>query len=194
MLDGERSGERSHFVIRIELVKESRNGEFDWKGVARAHPREPKYIDLNSPGTHHCIIPNANTTHEIYFNMPASLRIEVFPSNLQRMIDFYSKVLKFSLIKREGNYAYLQRDSIFIGAIETESDETLEQKASYRRPFKGIELVIEVDDLEAERNSIVEKGWKLEEDIQLQPWGLYDFRLQCPDGYYLRFTGRGSKA
>ncbi|EXJ75581.1 uncharacterized protein A1O5_00087 [Cladophialophora psammophila CBS 110553] len=41
--------------------------------------------------------------------MPASLRIEIFPSDLQRMIDFYSTILNFSLIKRDGDYAYLGR-------------------------------------------------------------------------------------
>ncbi|KIW98426.1 uncharacterized protein Z519_00086 [Cladophialophora bantiana CBS 173.52] len=114
--------------------------------------------------------------------MPASLRIEIFPSNLQRMIDFYSNILNFSLIKRDGDYAYLGRDAIFIGAIETRSPESLEQKESYRRPNKGVEIVIEVDDLEKERNIIVAKGWRLDADIQRQPWGLKDFRLIDPDG------------
>ncbi|OAG43391.1 hypothetical protein AYO21_02328 [Fonsecaea monophora] len=120
--------------------------------------------------------------------MPASLRIEIFPSDLQRMIDFYSTILNFVLIKRNGDYAYLGRDNIFIGAIETGSTETLEEKASYRRPKKGIEIVVEVDDLEKERDFIVAKGWKLDANIQLQDWGLKDFRLNDPDGYYLRFT------
>ncbi|KIW26679.1 hypothetical protein, variant [Cladophialophora immunda] len=120
--------------------------------------------------------------------MPASLRIEIFPSDLQRMIDFYSTILHFGLIKRNGDYAYLRRDDIFIGAIETASTETLEEKASYRQPNKGIEIVVEVDDLEKERDFIVGMGWKLDVDIQLQDWGLKDFRLTDPDGYYLRFT------
>ncbi|KIW75438.1 hypothetical protein Z517_10179 [Fonsecaea pedrosoi CBS 271.37] len=125
--------------------------------------------------------------------MPASLRIEIFPSDLQRMIDFYSTILNFVLIKRNGDYAYLGRDNIFIGAIETGSTETLEEKASYRRPMKGIEIVVEVDDLEKERDLIVAKGWKLDADIQLQDWGLKDFRLTDPDGYYLRFTTHSPK-
>lgn len=120
--------------------------------------------------------------------MPASLRIEIFPSDLQRMIDFYSQVLRFKLIKHEGEYAYLQRDSIFIGAIETKSSESLEQKQSYRRPNKGVEIVFEVDELEQERDFIVGKGAKLDADIASQPWGLKDFRLVDPDGYYLRIT------
>ncbi|KIX10546.1 uncharacterized protein Z518_01629 [Rhinocladiella mackenziei CBS 650.93] len=62
--------------------------------------------------------------------MPASLRIEIFPSNLQRMIDFYTAILNFTLIQHDSQYAYLQRDNIFIGSIETGSTEALEQKLS----------------------------------------------------------------
>ncbi|KAK5198988.1 hypothetical protein LTR96_003640 [Exophiala xenobiotica] len=120
--------------------------------------------------------------------MPVSLRIEIFPTNLRRMIDFYCNVLHFKLVKHESNYAYLKRDSVFIGAIETPSSETLEEKESYRRPNKGIEIVIEVDDLEKERDFIVGKGSTLDADIASQPWGLKDFRLVDPDGYYLRIT------
>ncbi|EXJ79765.1 hypothetical protein A1O3_08048 [Capronia epimyces CBS 606.96] len=125
--------------------------------------------------------------------MPASLRIELFPAHLEPMIAFYTDILSFKLIRHEGDYAYLQRDNIFIGAIETGSTETLEQKESYRRPSKGIEIVIEVDDVDKERDFVLRKGWKLDADIESQPWGLRDFRLVDPDGYYLRITSHSSK-
>jgi lactoylglutathione lyase len=125
--------------------------------------------------------------------MPASLRIEIFPSDQQRCIDFYTDILQFKLIKRKDTYIYMRRDNIFIGAIETPSDETVAQKEAYRRPNKGVEIVFEVDDLEAERDRIVENGGKLEADIQVQEWGLEDFRLVDPDGYYLRVTTHSPK-
>ena len=124
--------------------------------------------------------------------MPASLRIEIFPSDLERMIGFYCNVLCFTLIKQDDTYAYLNRDNIFIGAIETENTESVEQRG-YCRPFMGVELVIEVDDLQKERDFIVEKGWILEANIMPQPWGLQDIRWIDPDGYYLRFTTHSPK-
>lgn len=42
--------------------------------------------------------------------------------------------------------------------------------------------------MKSERDFIVEKGWKLDADIQIRSWGLTDFRLVDPDGYYLRIT------
>jgi lactoylglutathione lyase len=119
--------------------------------------------------------------------MPASLRIEIFPSDLQAFIDFYSNVLKFKLIKQVDDYAYLQRDNIFIGAVETASADTVEEREKYRQPNKGVEIVFEVDDLEAQRDHVAGQ-WRLHKDIELQPWGLRDFRIIDPDGYLIRVT------
>ncbi|RFU30929.1 hypothetical protein B7463_g5408, partial [Scytalidium lignicola] len=104
------------------------------------------------------------------------------------MIDFYTNFLGFKLIKRDGDYTYLGRDNIFIGAIENGSSESLKERESYLRPKKGVEIVLEVDDLQKERDIIVRKGWELEADIETQSWGLTDFRLVDPDGYYIRIT------
>jgi lactoylglutathione lyase len=59
-----------------------------------------------------------------------------------------------------------------------------------RRPPIGVELVLEVDDIVEERNRVVAHGWPLEEDLSVRPWGLTDFRLLDPSGYYLRLTNR----
>jgi lactoylglutathione lyase len=48
--------------------------------------------------------------------------------------------------------------------------------------------VIEVDDLTAERNAVVAAGYPLDVDLTARLWGLTDFRLLDPDGYYIRFT------
>lgn len=76
---------------------------------------------------------------------------------------------------------------IFIGAIENRSSEPHQEKESYRQ-LQIREIVVEVDNLKSERDFIVEKGWKLDADIQIRSWGLTDFRLVDPDGYYLRIT------
>ena len=120
--------------------------------------------------------------------MTASMRIEIFPSSMKRFLDFYVGVLHFSVRKHEGTYAFISRDNIFIGAIEVPNTDSLVEKEAYRRPPNGIELVFEVDDLVAERHRVIAHGWKLEDDIKLQDWGLEDFRLVDPDGYYVRFT------
>lgn len=115
--------------------------------------------------------------------MPASVRFEIFPSDLERSLAFYMDTLQFTMRKRKENYAFIGRDNIFIGMIGVPSDETREEKEAYRRPHKGLEIVFEVDDLAVERNRIVQTGYKLDADITKQEWGLSDFRCLDPDGY-----------
>ena len=115
--------------------------------------------------------------------MPASLRLEIFPSDMERCLAFYVSALQFHLRQRKGNYAFVGRDNIFIGIIEVPNPDTLEEKGAYRRPEKGVEIVFEVDDLVAERDRIIDAGLKIEADIKLQEWGLEDFRISDPDGY-----------
>jgi lactoylglutathione lyase len=53
-------------------------------------------------------------------------------------------------------------------------------------------LVLEVDDVSAERARVARSHWPAEEDLTPRPWGLTDFRLLDPDGYYWRITDTGS--
>jgi uncharacterized glyoxalase superfamily protein PhnB len=60
------------------------------------------------------------------------------------------------------------------------------------RPPLGVELVLEVDDLHADHDRVTSAGWALVEDLTVRPWGLSDFRLLDPAGYYWRLTTRSS--
>ena len=120
--------------------------------------------------------------------MPAKLRFEIFPENLDRAVDFYVRVLEFELLRDDRDaaepYVYMRRGEVRIGAVPGSGAAT----RSARRPPLGIELVLEVDDLEGERARILSTGWVLEEDVVARRWGLRDFRLLDPDGYYWRIT------
>jgi hypothetical protein len=59
-----------------------------------------------------------------------------------------------------------------------------------RRLPAGTELVLETDDVTTERDRIAGTGWPLEDDLTERPWGLTDFRLYDPDGYYFRVTNK----
>lgn len=51
----------------------------------------------------------------------------------------------------------------------------------------GVEIVIMVDDVEGYYSKV--KGFaNVVEELVLQPWGLKDFRVEDPFGYYLRIT------
>ena len=122
--------------------------------------------------------------------MEMTLRIETFPQDLDAVVDFYTRILGFSVTKDQRHgpqlYVALERGRVRIGAGQRD----VPHAPPGRRPPIGVELVLEVDDVAAERDRVVAQGWPLVEDLQSREWGLTDFRILDPEGYYLRITGR----
>lgn len=120
--------------------------------------------------------------------MSMNLRIEIFSRDLDSFVDFYTNVLRFSLDRDERDfltpYVSVHRDAVRIGAVPS----GIQASPDHRIPPTGTEIVLEVDDLDTEREAIVSRGWSLDADLTVRPWGLRDFRVRDPDGYYLRFT------
>ena len=121
-----------------------------------------------------------------------ALRLEIFPVDLDITVDFYTRVLGFLLVRDQRGApaasVVMARDDVRVAAARPEVGEP-----SHRRPPTGVELVLEVDDIVGERDRVRASGWPLEEDLQARPWGLQDFRLLDPSGYYLRVSSRASE-
>jgi predicted enzyme related to lactoylglutathione lyase len=118
-----------------------------------------------------------------------SVRLELFPHDLDAFLDFYTRVLGF-VVERDDRdstvpYASVSLGHVHIGAVRAwgDTDPTL------RLPPQGVEIVLEVDDVDALR-TVVAQRWELAEDLVDRPWGLRDFRLVDPEGNYLRITNR----
>lgn len=122
--------------------------------------------------------------------MTVTLRCEIFPPDLDATVDFYTRVLRFTLDRDERHttspYIALRRGEVLLGAASREVAVARDQ----RRPPTGVELVLEVDDVLAERDHVGRLGWPLEEDLIARQWGLRDFRVLDPSGYYLGITER----
>jgi predicted enzyme related to lactoylglutathione lyase len=120
-----------------------------------------------------------------------TLRIEIFPVRLGPTVDFYTAVLGFAVVRSEGTdadgYVALRRGQVQVGAATRQEHQA---DLGHRRPPTGVELVLEVDDVAEEFRRVQAAGWPVEEQLTLRPWGLQDFRLLDPNGYYLRITGR----
>ena len=119
-----------------------------------------------------------------------TLRFEIFPDDLDATVDFYMRVLRFRLTAdrrdQRDEYVSLQRGSVRVGAARR----VVPDVRPARLPPAGVELVLEVDDVVAERDRVTAAGWPLAENLQDRPWGLKDFRILDPAGYYLRITDR----
>ncbi len=120
------------------------------------------------------------------------LRMELFVEDMDRAIAFYRDVLDFALLRRDEGYASIRRGDVTLGIGPIAK---LPEVGGYFTRHKlrenrgmGVEVVLEVKDLNAEYERVRATGWPLLDALQDRPWGLADFRLADPDGYYLRIT------
>ena len=120
--------------------------------------------------------------------MTEALRCELFPDDLDAAVAFYVNVLSFSVVRDERSaqapYVALRRGDVRVGLAARPAPE----HEILRRPPTGVEIVLEVDDLDAAHAHVLSSGWPLAEDLTERPWGLRDFRLVDPHGYYWRIT------
>jgi catechol 2,3-dioxygenase-like lactoylglutathione lyase family enzyme len=121
----------------------------------------------------------------------ASLQIELFVKDIDTSVDFYGRVLGFTIEKqKEGGYTPMHSGSVRF-ALNRRSNLPPDHPihiAGGERPGRGVEFAIYVDDLRGIYARVQEQGWPISQGIVRQPWGLEDFRVLDPDGYYLRFT------
>jgi predicted enzyme related to lactoylglutathione lyase len=121
-------------------------------------------------------------------------RFEIFPSDLDATVDFYTRVLGFDVASDRRDepepYIAFRRDAVHIGALRDPS----EVHRPERRPPVGVEVVLEVDDVDDELERVRATGWALAEGLGERPWGLRDFRVLDPSGYYLRITNRAASS
>lgn len=102
--------------------------------------------------------------------MTASLRIEIFPADLERSITFY-ETLGFTLLRRDAGpppYAYLGLGDVRIGAVQSPAADP----ASRALPL-GAEIVIEVDGIHAVHDHVSQAGLQVSTGLQEHPWGTY---------------------
>jgi len=122
-----------------------------------------------------------------------SLRLELFVGDLQASLEFYGRVLGFEReAERPGGYTPLTRGSarIALNLLSDLDEDHPIRLAAHDRPGRGVEIVPEVNDIEAMYRHVVSEKWPRSAELRRQPWGLTDFRLVDPDGYYWRVTSR----
>ena len=121
--------------------------------------------------------------------------MELFVGDMEATIAFYTRVLAFDVARHEpGDYASLRLGGVVLGIgpvakLPEEGGFFGRDIATLRRGL-GVEIVIEVDDVEGCHDRVASSGHPILEPLQEQPWGLRDFRISDPDGYYLRITSR----
>lgn len=121
------------------------------------------------------------------------LRLELFVDDVAASTRFYTEVLGFSVMQnKDDGYVALRRGDALISLNRRQvlSPDAPHYRAAAVAPGLGTEIVIEVSDVDAQYRQILDAGWPIAEGLQDRPWGLGDFRVVDPDGFYLRITSR----
>jgi len=123
------------------------------------------------------------------------LRLELFVEEMGASIAFYTGVLGFEVARHDpGDYASLRWDDVVLGlgpvAKLPEKGGYFGRDLSHHRRGLGVEIVLEVEDVDGWHDRVALSEYPILEPLQGRPWGLRDFRVSDPDGYYLRITSR----
>ena len=122
--------------------------------------------------------------------------MELFVDDVEASVAFYTGVLGFEVTRRGVDYVSLRRGLVVLGLgpvaklPETGDGPGFSRQRLAGDRGAGVEIVLELDRL-SEVTALHERCRRrgvVAEALQLRPWGLHDFRLADPDGYYLRVT------
>lgn len=123
------------------------------------------------------------------------LRVELFVSDVSRSAAFYWDVLGFETLRAApSGYTSIGRDGAVLGLNDiAQLPEGYPVRPKQGHAVgRGVELVVVVEDVAALHARAVASGQAEVSALVAQPWGLTDFRVVDPDGYYIRITGQSA--
>jgi catechol 2,3-dioxygenase-like lactoylglutathione lyase family enzyme len=123
---------------------------------------------------------------------PGFVFVELGTPRIDDYVAFFQDVAGFRLIRKEPRYAELESE---FGELLLFDPQGLPQghpfhgKLSGSGQGLGVEIGLVVADLDKSyAAALTHAGWKISLGIGRRPWGVRDFRVLAPDGYYLRLT------
>jgi catechol 2,3-dioxygenase-like lactoylglutathione lyase family enzyme len=125
------------------------------------------------------------------------LRVELFVDDPARSAAFYVDVLGFEIIRADpSGYISIGRSGAVIGlnAVGRLPHAHPIKPGEGERRGLGVEIVVMTGGIEAAHAQATAASAAQVSPLVRQPWGLTDFRVLDPDGYYVRLTSLSSAA
>lgn len=107
-------------------------------------------------------------------------------------VAFFVDGLGFRSMESEAGYVSLELSAVRLAIVDRSHLPAGHPllAAPGERQGLGVEIVIEVRDVDAVYERICSRGIALASALGTRPWGLRDFRVMVPCGYYVRVTSR----
>jgi len=124
-----------------------------------------------------------------------TIRMELFTSDMEKSVNFYTEVLGFTMEGEKINRSYqpVKKGNVVIGIgpiSKLSKDHYFNPNLKNMRKGYGVEIVLEVKNIQKVYEQVKSNGYPIHGPLTMQNWGLEDFRLIDPDGYYLRITSK----
>ena len=124
--------------------------------------------------------------------MKNATSIELHVKSFKGIREFYKKIGFKIIFDSPGNYLVLNKGlSIlnFWGDNGSYKNQTYFKKyrKNNNKPGYDVEIIIPIKNLNKYYLEIKNKV-KVIEELKLKRWGAYDFRIEDPNGFYIRFT------
>ena len=122
--------------------------------------------------------------------MAVNIRLELFVKDLQKSVDFYKNVIQLELSSQNENSAMFKAENLNLLLTQEDvisSDHYFSEIKTSQKGM-GVEIILVVPDVQSYYQRICEMQIEVESELKQQEWGMTDFRLTDPDGYYLRIT------
>jgi catechol 2,3-dioxygenase-like lactoylglutathione lyase family enzyme len=124
--------------------------------------------------------------------METDVFLELHVPDFEKVIKFYTK-LGFKIVWRSEDYLVIRRGESVLNFYGG-SNKVYNQSYFKRFPKKtkrgyAVEIIVPIDDIKKFYKKI-KNFVKVVEPLKLKKWGRWDFRIEDPFGFYLRFTER----
>ena len=138
--------------------------------------------------------PAETTANEPSLRKPGFVFMEFGTTHVEEYFSYFESVADFRILSRQPGYLVARSDLAELTFIDPKfwsGGHPFSGKLTGSGQGLGIEIGIVVADLDKAYASALQfkdKGWPISTGIVRRPWGVRDFRVLAPDGYYLRFT------
>ena len=123
---------------------------------------------------------------------PGFVFVELETKRLDESVAFFQDVMDFEETYRSGSFIQLETDHselLLIHADEIPAGHPFHGKYKEGSQGVGVEIGLVVADLDKSFEAAKRHpAWTISSGVVRRPWGVRDFRVLYPDGYYLRFT------
>lgn len=117
--------------------------------------------------------------------------IELYTLDIPTRTRLFTEVFGFSVVHEEQGFVGLRSPTAIVllnDGVGLPVGHRFEGRITGRDHGDGVEIGMVVEYLEETRLRAIGLGGYQVSDIVLQEWGLKDFRITTPDGFYLRVT------